>query len=387
MLDSESPPSSGEVGRTDDYLIPPITATPSLLARIQARIARDGPLPFPEFMAAALYDPTHGYYARGSRQVGRSGDFFTSVSVGPVFGTLLARRFLREWRESGGPARWRIIECGAHDGTLAADLLGSLEQLDARAFATLEYAIAEPLPQLQTAQRQTLQRFSAKVRFLKNPVELVDDPLPGIAFGNEVLDALPCHLIEWQGGRWLEKRVALDNANRLVFDLFEIKNAGLKLALDGLGGGFPDGYRSEIRTGYQDFIAPLAAALGSGLMVWLDYGFERADYYHPGRREGTLRTYSKHRAGEDPLARPGELDLTAHVDFSALAEASQNLGWQPAALCSQGTWLTRIARDWLMDMEGNPQAAALRQFQTLTHPAHLGGAFQVLELTRRVATS
>jgi len=386
MLDSESPPSSGEVGRTDDYLIPPSTATPSLAPRIHARIARDGPLPFPEFMAAALYDPALGYYARSSRQVGCGGDFFTSVSVGPVFGSLLARRFLREWRESGAPARWRIIECGAHDGTLAADVLRSLEKLDARAFAALEYAIAEPLPPLQTAQRETLSRFSGNVRFLRHPDELAADPLPGIAFGNEVLDALPCHLIEWQGGRWLEKRVILDNADRLVFESYEIEDTQLKVALEGLGGGFPEGYRSEIRTGYREFLSPLAAALGSGLMIWLDYGFERVDYYHPGRREGTLRTFSKHRAGDDPLARPGEVDLTAHVDFSALAEAAQKLGWQPAALCSQGAWLTRNARDWLMEMEGVPQAAALRQFQTLTHPAHLGGVFQVLELSRPVAS-
>ena len=337
-------------------------------------------------MAAALYDPASGYYARRTRQVGRGGDFFTSVSVGPVFGTLLARRLLREWHESGKPARWRVIECGAHDGTLAADLLGSLENLDARAFAALEYAIAEPLPQLQAAQRETLRRFPANVRFHKHPDELAADPLPGIAFGNEVLDALPCHLIAWQGGRWLEKRVTLDDANRLVFQLSKIECASLALALEGLGGGFPEGYQSEIRTGYQEFLAPLAAALGSGLMIWLDYGFEREDYYHPGRREGTLRTFSKHRAGEDPLARPGELDLTAHVDFSSLAETAQKLGWQPAALRSQGSWLTHIARDWLLEMEGNPQPAVLRQVQTLTHPAHLGGAFQVLELSRRHPT-
>jgi SAM-dependent MidA family methyltransferase len=141
----------------------------------------------------------------------------------PVFGTLLARRFLREWRESGCPQRWRIIECGAHDGTLAADVLGSLEKLDTRAFAALEYAIAEPLPPLQAAQRETLSRFSGNVRFLRHPDELAADPLPGIAFGNEVLDALPCHLIEWRRGRWLEKRVTLDNADRLVFEFMKLK--------------------------------------------------------------------------------------------------------------------------------------------------------------------
>lgn len=343
-------------------------------------------MPFPEFMAAALYDPEAGYYARSTRQVGRGGDFFTSVSVGPVFGSLLARRFLREWHESGRPARWRIIECGAHDGTLAADVLGSLKNLDTRAFAALEYAIPEPLPQLQAAQRETLHRFAERLRFVNNPSGLAADPLPGIAFGNEVLDALPCHLIEWRDGRWLERHVTLDHTDRFVFELFEIESPGLKVALEGLGGGFPEGYQSELRGGYREFLAPLTLALGRGLMIWVDYGFERTDYYHPGRSEGTLRTFSKHRAGEDPLARPGEVDLTAHVDFSALAEAAQSLGWQAAELRSQGSWLTQNARDWLLEMEGNPQPAILRQFQTLTHPAHLGRGFQVLELSRRNST-
>lgn len=385
MLDSESTPSSGAIGCCADYLIPPASATPSLAAILRSRIVQEGPLPFPQFMAAALYDPSHGYYARQTRQVGRGGDFFTSVSVGPVFGEILARRFLREWRESEMPSRWRIIECGAHDGRLAKDLLSSLEKLDARAFAALEYVIGEPLPVLQAAQRETLRHVSQSVRFLQNAEELASDPLPGIAFGNEVLDALPCHLIEWRDGRWRERRVALDHANRLVFECHEIAAPELVQMLAELGGVFPEGYRSEIRTGYTEFLTPLAAALSSGLMVWLDYGFERAEYYHPGRSDGTLRTFSNHRAGEDPLELPGEVDVTAHVDFTALAESAQKLAWQPANLCSQGMWLTRNARDWLLEMEGRPIPAALRQFQTLTHPAQLGGVFQVLEMIRPIS--
>lgn len=341
---------------------------------------------FYEFMAASLYDPEHGYYARQTRQVGRNGDFFTSVSVGSVFGEILARRFLREWRESEMPERWRIIECGAHDGTLAKDVLSSLEKLDARAFEGLEYVITEPQPVLQAAQRETLRHFSKHVRFLNDAAELASEPLPGIAFGNEVLDALPCHLIEWRGGKWLERRVTLDPVGSFVFECHEIESAELAAIVAQLGGVFPEGYRSEIRTGYGKFLQPLASALSSGLMVWLDYGFERAEYYHHGRVEGTLRTFYNHRAGEDPLTLPGEVDVTAHVDFTALAESAQKLAWEPASLCSQGIWLTRNARDWLLEMEGSPMPAALRQFQTLTHPAQLGAAFQVLEMTHRTGS-
>lgn len=347
---------------------------------LQERIDRGGSLGFADFMAAALYEPNLGYYARDTRQVGRGGDFFTSVSVGPVFGRLLARRFLREWHESGSPPRWRIIECGAHDGTLAADVLGEIARLDTAAFAALDYVIPEPLPTLQEAQRETLRAFAPRVRFVSNADELAAEPLPGIAFGNEVLDALPCHLVEWHDGQWLELQVGLKNTNRFEFKKEPIHEATLQAALEPLGRDFPEGYRSEVRTCYPNFLAPLARALSSGLMLWIDYGFPRADYYHPGRSEGTLRTFSKHRAGDDPLAHPGEADITAHVDFTAVAEAAESLGWRQTLLHHQGPWLTGIARDWLMEMEGKPQPAALRQFQTLMHPAHLGGKFLALEL-------
>ena len=360
----------------------PITAIPSLAGLLRERIAREGPLGFADFMAAALYEPGLGYYARGTRQVGRGGDFFTSVSVGPLFGQLLARRFVRQWRESGRPARWRIIECGAHDGTLAADILGAMGELESEAFAALEYVIPEPLAMLQAAQRETLRNFKDRVWFVANAGELAAEPLPGIAFGNEVLDALPCHLVEWSGGRWLEMRVALNNADRLVFLKAEIKNVALLLALEPLEGDFPEGYRTEIRTCYREFLAPPASALSSGLMIWVDYGFPREDYYHPGRTEGTLRTFSKHRAGDDPLASSGETDITAHVDFTAVSEAAQSLGWRQTLLRDQGRWLTEIGREWLLEMEGNPQSAVLRQFQTLMHPAHLGAKFHAVELSR-----
>jgi SAM-dependent MidA family methyltransferase len=351
-------------------------------AILRERIARDGPLGFPEFMATALYQPSLGYYARETRQVGRGGDFFTSVSVGPLFGEFLARRFLREWQESGSPARWRIIECGAHDGTLAADILAAISRLAPHAFAALEYAIPEPLPRLQAAQRETLGGFQGETRFIAKASELHADPLPGVAFGNELLDALPFHVVEWTNGGWRECKVALDATGEFTWRAHhEITSPALLNALAPLGNLFPENYRTEIRTNFRDFLAPLTRCLSSGLLLWPDYGFARPEYYHPDRKTGTLRTFSKHRAAENPLATPGEIDITAHVDFTAVAEIAIRLGCRPVAFSSQGSWLTAQARDWLLAQEGNPDAAALRQFQTLTHPAHLGGSFHVLELS------
>jgi SAM-dependent MidA family methyltransferase len=355
--------------------------------QFRSRILRDGALRFPDFMAAALYDPQLGYYANGTRQVGRGGDFFTSVSVGPLFGELLARRFLRHWQQSGEPPRWRIIESGAHDGTLALDVLGALARLDARALESLDYVIPEPLPGLQNAQLRTLERYRKQVRIIQNPLELADQPLPGIAFGNEVLDALPCHLVEWHAGAWLECRVGLDSNDNFVWETHAIDDPLLREALVLLGEDFPDAYRTEVRTCYRGFLEPLARALTSGLMIWADYGFARPEYYHPARTSGTLRTFSHHRAGTNPLENPGGTDISAHVDFTAVAEAALALGGRPVAFRDQGAWLTQTARDWLLAQEGKPQPQALRQFQTLTHPAQLGSCFHILELSWNPAAS
>ncbi|MFD0893594.1 SAM-dependent methyltransferase [Luteolibacter ambystomatis] len=340
------------------------------------RIAREGPVSFADFTAAALYDPIRGYYARETRQVGRGGDFFTSVSVGPVFGTLLARRFLNWWHRAGQPDRWRITELGAHDGTLAGDVLDALLAMDARAFGTVEYAIIEPLPTLAAAQSAALARFAGHYRTVREVTELA--PLPGMVFGNELLDALPFHVIERHGGSWHESMVT-------------ISNDGFQWDASSQWGGpvpetsapLPDGYRTEIRTNYRELLEPLARTLDHGLMLWIDYGFARPEYYLPERTRGTLRTFSRHRAGDDPLDSPGERDITAHVDFTAVAETALALGMTPCEFRDQGAWLTRLAGPWLQEQEQQPDPAAIRQFQTLIHPAHLGARFHALELAVR----
>lgn len=357
-------------------------ATPSLTRMLEEKIQVEGAISFADFMAVALYEPGLGYYARGARQVGRGGDFFTSVSVGPLFGGLLARRFLREWLEMGSPSKWRIIECGAHDGKLAKDILTAISDLSPLAFSALEYVIAEPLPSLQAAQRETLASFSKNLRLMSDLVGLSSEPLPGIAFGNELLDALPFHIVEWKTGAWRECHVNAEQGQKFVWEFAaEITSPDLAHAVGLLGTDFPEGYRTEVRLNYREFMEPLTKCLSSGLLLWIDYGFARPEYYHPDRVTGTLRTFSNHRAAENPLTTPGEIDITAHIDFTAVAEAGLELGCQPVIFRNQGTWLTENGREWLISLENQPDPAALRQFQTLVHPAHLGRSFHVLELS------
>lgn len=381
MPDSSPSPSPEGRGRPQTYPIGDGAATPSLAEKILQQIDENGPLDFATFMELALYEPKLGYYASHARQIGRHGDFFTSVSTGPLFGELLALRFLRYWHEIGEPQKWRVIESGAHDGTLAFDILTAIHAISPTAAAALEYAIAEPLETLRAAQNAKLARFANNIRQVSNPLELANEALPGIAFGNEVLDALPFHLVERHESSWLELRVGRDDETSLTWTRHAINNAALIAALAPLGENFTDGHRAEIRTNLADFLTPLSAALDHGLMIWIDYGFAAPDLHHPLRHSGTLRTFSNHRAGDDPLADPGERDITAHVDFTAVAHAAMKLGGKAVNFHNQGAWLTELARDWLTNREGDPSATEIRQFQTLTHPAQLGGKFQVLEIS------
>jgi SAM-dependent MidA family methyltransferase len=384
MSDMEMQPSPPVGFLNEVYSTRAPTATPTLHDLLRTKITAQGPIGFPDFMALALYQPDLGYYARQTRQVGREGDFFTSVSVGPLFGKILARRFLRGWNEIGNPTLWRIIECGANDATLATDILREITTQSPQAAASLEYVITEPLPHLRTIQQKNLEPFGQTTRILPSPDTLSENPLPGFAFGNEVLDALPCHLIEFQNGHWHERLVTLDPNDNLTWHTNPTPVSGtLAQATAPLSQSFPNGYLTEIRTNFAAFLSPIRQALQNGHMIWIDYGFAQPEYYDPARTRGTLRTFSNHRAAENPLETPGLIDLTAHVDFTALAQTAISLGCPPTTFQSQGNWLTREARPILLEMEETaspPDLSLLKQFQTLTHPAHLGARFHVLEL-------
>ena len=321
-------------------------------------------------MAAALYDPTEGYYARPAGQVGRAGDFYTSVSTGSLFGRLLARHISDWHRGIGSPSRWRIVEVGANDGSLAADILESLSGSSPE--SEPEYVIIEPLSLLAAAQRAKV----PTARVIQTSEELAADPLPTFVLGNEVLDALPFHIIESHDGSWQELGVTLGNEEQFTWQ-------PLGPASEGLVSGLPrlaPGYRTEVRSGTRDFLKSLAVE--TGRMLWIDYGYPREDYYHVARTTGTLRTFSSHRAAEDPLATPGEIDITAHVDFTAVADDIEALGGRVIRFEPQSRFLTNVARPWLLELEGRTDDAVqkdLAAFQTLTHPGHLGARFHVLE--------
>ncbi len=355
--------------------------------KLLARIGKDGPIPFPEFLEAALYDPEQGYYSTGADKVGREGDFFTSVSVGPLFGQLLAQRFARYWEEIGKPERWRIMEVGAHDGKLALDVLQGLKAISADAWKRLEYAISEPLPLLRSAQEKRLADHASSLRIEATPSAFANEALPGIIYGNEILDALPFHLIRLIDGNWMELEVASDSNGDLVLSPVPIGPENtLTDAIAYLGTDFPEGYQTEIRTGVGPFLKSLLPGFQNPMFLFLDYGFAAPEYYDYSRRKGTLRTFYRHQAAEDPLDRPGALDITAHVDFTALARDAAKSGFVPTSFSSQSSYLTHLAKPLILAGHLN-NPGRIAQFQALTHPAHLGGRFHAIELREATETT
>lgn len=346
----------------------------ALAARLRETIASRGPITFADFMSAALYDPEHGYYASGRAAIGRKGDFITSVSVGPLFGRLLARQFAAWWEELGRPAPFTLVEQGAHDGHLAADVLDGLRTQKPECFAATRYAIVEPSPLWRAKQAQQLAAFGEVVGWVAAPEELRD--LTGVVFSNELLDAFPVHRVRREAAGWRERYVALES-DAFAWRDGELSSNALREHLTKLPAA-PDGYETEVNLLIEPWTQSSAAALRRGYLLVIDYGYERAEYYRPERARGTLSGYAAHGRADDLLARPGEVDLTAHVDFTTLIDAAEGAGLRLAGFTDQHRFLASLGASCFSASEAAPNPQELRAFKTLMHPELLGAAFKVI---------
>ena len=348
---------------------------------LRERIAHFGPIPFRDFMDAALYHPQHGYYTSDRASIGRGGDFFTSVSVGPLFGTLLARQFAEMWERLGEPGEFTIVEQGAHRGDLARDVLTALRANAPACFAATRYHVIEPSKALRSAQHETLGEFTVR----SFPTLDALPAFTGVHFSNELLDAFPIHAVAWDGETWRETHVGLDDG-RFFFTDLAITSAPLRAALAQLP-PIPAGYRTEINLAALAWLDALATKLTRGFALVIDYGFPRAEYYRPERTTGTLTGYARHRRIDDLLAAPGETDLTAHVDFTALAERATTAGLRVAGFTDQHHFIVALgALHFPATIPDTPASQRERRaFKTLMHPQMMGRSFQVLAFEKAAA--
>ena len=347
----------------------------SVSARLAGRIgeaidAADGWLPFSRFMAMALYEPGLGYYAGGRRKFGRmpasGSDFVTASELTPLFGRALARQ-LDQALTAGGHDE--IIEFGAGSGALAAELLGTLGGRVGR------YSIVELSAELRERQREATRTFADRVRWL----DALPVAMAGVVIGNEVLDAMPVELLHFDGEQWFERGVKR-GVGRGATDGFAWSDRPTALRPPGEV-AWPAGTTTELHRQAQAFVATLADRLTTGTVFLVDYGFPEHEYYHPQRAGGTLMCHRAHRADTDPLVEVGDKDITAHLDFTALALAGQDAGLDVVGYTSQARFLINCGIGELMaaaDLRG--RAAA----QMLLAEHEMGELFKVLAFAKGV---
>ena len=321
------------------------TGNLALVEIIRAEIQQRGPISFAWFMEQALYHPEHGYYSSGRASIGRKGDYFTNISVGPLFGQLLAAQFTEIWERLGKIDNFTIVEQGAHGGEFALDVLSALREKSPDFFSILRYFIIEPFPVLQDRQSQTLKEFGDRVQWRRSLDEL--EPFVGVHFSNELLDAMP---IDLRG-----KRVALENDNFVLVDWPDLEAITNRAALE--------------------WIDHLAPKLERGFVVAVDYGFARSEF-----RE-VLQVRAQHRTLDSPFEQIGEADITAHINWTDIAVRAEANGLNLVGFTDQHHFLTGIISEFPALIEGEK---AKRALQTLLHPEMLGRAFQALALKKNV---
>jgi SAM-dependent MidA family methyltransferase len=351
-----------------------------VVARLRDEIARAGGwIPFARYMDVALYAPGLGYYAAGATKLGAAGDFVTAPEMSPLFAATVATQVAAILDATTGRD---IVELGAGSGRLAADMLNALA---ARGALPSRYAVLEPSPDLRERQRATLERDAAahvaRVAWLDALPERID----GAVVANEVLDALPVHLVAGRGGRWLERGVAWDAT--VPGFAWEERAAPEWLAALAAARFPADGdYLSEINPAAEALVEDVGRRLAGGAALFVDYGFPAAEYYHPQRGEGTLMCHYRHRAHADPFAWPGLTDITAHVDFTAMAEAGERVGLAVAGFTAQAPFLMGCGILDALAAVGEPAStaylAATAPVQKLLSPAEMGELFKVLALAR-----
>jgi SAM-dependent MidA family methyltransferase len=355
-----------------------LAASQALQRMIAAEIAdQGGAIPFSRFMELALYAPNLGYYSGGAAKLGRDGDFTTSPEISPLFGATLARAAAAIMAQSGS----NIIEFGAGTGKLAHDVLTTLAELGV---AVDSYTIVELSGELRARQQEALKDFP-QVRWMNG----FPDAFHGVVLANEVLDAMPVELVVRDGGRWQRQMVTVDEG-RFAFAPGEADAALLEQIERQIesqiadSAALQDGYLTEVHPVACGFMRSLAQMFegGKGAAILIDYGFPAHEYYFDERTSGTLMCHYRHHAHPDPFYLPGLQDITAHVDFTAMALAAHGAGLDVLGYMSQAAFLLASGIGELL-LRTDPEDALRylpqsKAVQKLVSPAEMGELFKVL---------
>ena len=360
-----------------------------LAAHLRAEIqAADGAIPFSRFMELALYAPGLGYYSAGASKFGAEGDFVTAPELGPVFAACVAESVAPVMQQIGPEALF--LELGGGTGAFAEVALKRLTELDA---LPDRYAILEPSAQLRERQRERLQQRLPPPLF--ELVEWLDGPFPhdwqGVVFANEVIDALPTPRFGIVGGEVHEEHVVIDGDGfaRISRPADGFLANAVRHLEQRLERRFPEGYRSELLPQLPYWIQAVSGGMKRGAMLFVDYGYPRAEYYLPERSDGTLRAFHRQHMHHDPLRWPGLQDITASVDFTALAEAGVGAGFDFAGYCSQASFLMGNGMAGVLERieriaDEVERLRRTEEVKKLTLPSAMGERFQVMGFEKDV---
>ena len=360
------------------------------LIREQIRAAPERAIPFSRFMELCLYAPGLGYYSAGATKFGGGGDFVTAPELGPLFAACVADALAPVLREIGPQAR--LLELGGGSGAFAETALKRLLSLDA---LPDRYAILEPSADLRARQRHALRERLNPLLFelIEWPDGPFDDDWEGVLFANEVIDALPTPRFVLRDGEVFEEYVAVSADGAFVREdrpADALLAAAVRHAERALEAPLPDGYRSELLPQLPYWIQAVSGGLRRGAMLFVDYGHPRREFYLPTRGDGTVRAFRRQHVVADVFAHPGLQDITASVDFTALAEAGTQAGFELAGYCTQASFLIGNGLEQrLQEAETRARdAAALQrlrqQAKTLTMPDAMGERFQAMGFERGV---
>ena len=314
-------------------------ASTELEGKLIARLKRDGPITFRDFMHAALYNPELGYYNTERLKIGAQGDYYTASNVHPAFGAVLARAFAELW--AGSDKALTIVEMGPGTGQLAADVLLAMRDEHPVIFDHLTYVLVEASPAMRKRQRDKLTAFEDRIRWCELE-QLERAPVRGIVFSNEFVDALPVHRARYVNGSLEEEYVEAIDAAHLGLVWREPSAKKLSEYVERIGITLREGQIIEINLDAIDWLVRMTNTLQRGLLVTIDYGDTARHLWAPERKSGTLRSFYRHRLIDSPLKRVGEQDITASVNFTALIEYGRDLGFDLVRYERQSAFLTRL---------------------------------------------
>ena len=331
---------------------------------------KKNPCSFAAFMSYALYDPAIGYYTGSQPKIGAQGDFITAPEISPVFGKCIATQCEQILKDLSGGV---ILEIGAGLGTLAADILETLEQKNTLPNA---YWILEISPWLRAKQYETLQK---RVPHLLNRMVWLEKPpqdsFEGIILGNEVIDALPVHRFIVHQNQMKEYGVIQQDS---AYHWIMLDNTLEQPKL-----GLPEGYISEIALDLHRWIYTHTQALSKGVVLWVDYGYAQKEYYAPYRSDGTLRCHYQHQAHDNPFIHVGQQDITSHVNFTQLAEAGIAAGFELAGYCAQAPFLASLG---ILEYAAKLPAEKAFALRRLIDPALMGDLFKAMAFQKNYET-